>query len=492
MTTPRFPDLFGNGLCEDNPIFDTDSYKYSHAGMFPKGTEIASATILARAGWEGLDEVVFFGLQFELARLAALRITPQMVAEAAPVLKAHGLDLYLEGWDRIATVHKGRLPVRIDALPEGAVVRPGVPQVRVENTDPALWWLPSFLETRLLRAVWYPSTVASLSRNALNTIRAARLRTDGTDAGVEFALHDFGARGASSYEAAAIGGAAHLVNAQGTDTVPALMALRNIYGADMAGYSIPATEHTIMTAEGIDGECAVMERILDAHPTGIVAMVSDSYDLMRAVREYWGKALRAKVLARDGTLVVRPDSGDPVAIVPDVIEALMGAFGATMTPKGYRLLPPQVRVIQGDGVNRFTIPLILEAMEARGLAAGNLAFGMGGGLLQKVTRDDFGYAMKTNALRVNGVWRDTFKDPVTAKGSKTSAKGRQGAFATGAGLVARRIETIPQGNDALRPVFEDGRLLDVQRIEAIRARAASGLATAASLGLERAADQAAA
>lgn len=308
-----------------------------------------------------------------------------------------------------------------------------------------------------------------------------RLRTDGTDAGVDFSLHDFGARGASSYETAAIGVAAHLVNAKGTDTVPALIALRNVYGADMAGYSIPATEHTIMTAEGPEGELAVMERLLRAHPTGLLAVVSDSYDLMRAVREYWGKALRAQILARDGTLVVRPDSGDPIEIVPDVIEALMGAFGATTTPTGYRLLPPQIRVIQGDGITRFTIPKILEAMEARGLAAGNLAFGIGGGLLQQVSRDTFGYAMKTNALCVNGAWRDTFKDPVTAKGSKTSAKGRQGAFATGTGLVARRAEAIPAGYDALRPVFENGRLLNVQHIDTVRERAAAGLATAAIL-----------
>jgi len=487
MTTARFPDLFGTGIREDNPLFDTDSYKYSHAGMFPAGTEIASATILARAPWGDLDEVVFFGLQFELARLAALRITQDMIDEAAPVLRAHGLALYVQGWQRIVDAHEGRLPVRIDALPEGSVVRPGVPQVRVENTDPLLWWLPSFLETRLLRAVWYPSTVASLSRAGLNVIRQMRVRTDGSDAGIAFALHDFGARGASSFESAAIGGAAHLVNAQGTDTVPALMALRNVYGADMAGYSIPATEHTIMTAEGPEGELGVMRRLLAANPTGLLAVVSDSYDLMRAVREYWGKALRAEVLGRDGTLVIRPDSGDPVEIVPDVIEALMGAFGATLTPTGYRILPPQVRVIQGDGITRTTIPLILEAMEARGLAAGNLAFGMGGGLLQQVTRDAFGYAMKTNALRVGGVWRDTFKDPITAKGGKTSARGRQGAFITGAGLVARRIEAIPAGCDALVPVFEDGRLLVVQRIEEVRARAAAGLATADTLEMVRAA-----
>lgn len=465
--------LFETTLNPDNPIWDTDSYKYSHATMYPEGTHYASATIEARAALGTIDEIVFFGLQVELAKLAEVTITHDMIDEAEEFLTNHGLTLYLEGWRHIADTHAGKLPIRIDALPEGTIVKPGVPQARIENTDPKLWWLPSFLETRLLRAVWYPSTVASRSRAAVRMIADAMRITDGTTEGLMFKLHDFGARGASSKETAGLGGAAHLVNSWGTDTVSGLVIARNYYGASMAGYSIPATEHAVMTAQGREGEKDVFKRILEQNPTGLIAMVSDSYDLMNAVRSYLGKDLRDIIMAREGTLVVRPDSGDPEEIVPDVIEALMGAFGSTTIETGYRLLPDQVRVIQGDGVSLESLPGIMDAMMRRGLAIGNIAFGMGGGLLQAVTRDDFGYAMKTNALYVNGNWRDVFKDPKTANGTKTSKKGRQGAILTEEGLVARRVETIPAGHDALETVFENGEIKVVHTFDQVRERAAN-------------------
>lgn len=454
-----------------NPIFDTDSYKYSHPRQYPEDAAYVSAYVEPRKAWEGLEEIVVFGLQAELAKLQGVVVTAAHVAEAEPFLKAHGLGLHVEGWRRIVEVHGGRLPVRIEALPEGTIARPGVAQMRVENTDPALPWLPGFLETRLLRAVWYPSTVASLSRHVVGEIRKRLILTDGSDAGYEFKLHDFGARGASSHETAALGGAAHLIASRGTDTAAGLVLARNIYGAEMAGFSIPATEHSTVTSFGREGELAFMDRLLDLFPTGLVACVSDSYDLMRAVREYWGEALREKVLARDGVLVVRPDSGDPLTIVPEAIEALMEAFGFSETPTGYRLLNPKVRVIQGDGVDRFSIVEIMEAMMRRKLAIGNVAFGMGGGLLQKLNRDDFSWSMKVSAIQRNGVWSDVFKDPITATGSKTSKRGRQGAVWEGGALVARRKEEIPKGCDALEAVFEDGEILRAWSFEEIRARA---------------------
>ncbi len=464
--------FFANALCVQNPIFDTDSYKYSHAGQYPEGTEYVSSYIEPRRGWDGIEKVLFFGLQVELMKLAETRITQAMIDEAAPVLKAHGLELYVEGWQRIVEAHEGRLPVLIEALPEGTLAPVGIPQMRIVNTDPALWWLPSFLETRLLRAVWYPSTVATLSHYVVGEIRKRMLITDGTDAGAEFKLHDFGARGASSAESAALGGLAHLVSSMGTDTAMALVYGRNFYGADMAGFSIPATEHSTMTAVGEAGEMAQMRALLQKNPSGLVACVSDSYDLLRAVRDYWGGALKDEVLARDGVLVVRPDSGDPLEIVPDVIEALMARFGYETTAQGYRLLHEKVRVIQGDGVNRFSIVEIMDRMIERGLAIGNIAFGMGGGLLQKVDRDCFSYSMKASANFRAGAWVDVYKDPVTAKGSKTSKRGRQGAMRTDSGeLVARRLENIPMGKDALEPVFRDGKLLKIQSFDEVRARA---------------------
>ncbi|MHA3980721.1 nicotinate phosphoribosyltransferase [Halovulum sp. GXIMD14794] len=469
MTKPAA--LFANAVALDNPIFDTDSYKLSHFSQYPEGTEIVSSYIEARKPWGDIDYALFFGLQVELAQLAGVFVTQEMLDEAAQFLKAHGFGIHVKGWQHIIDVHGGRLPVTISALPEGTLAPVSVPQVRIENTDPACWWLPSYLETRLLRAVWYPATVGALSHHVMGEIRKRLAITDGTEAGAEFKLHDFGARGATSAVAAGLGGAAHLVNSFGTDTVAGITYARTFYGADMAGFSIPATEHSTMTALGEAGELEQMRKFLADNPTGLISCVSDSYDLFRAIRDYWGGELRDMVLARDGVLVVRPDSGDPVEIVPAVIEALMECFGYTETPTGYRLLSEKVRVIQGDGVDKDSIVEIMDAMMDRGLALGNIAFGMGGGLLQKLNRDTLGYAMKASAIRLNGEWLDVFKDPKTAGGSKKSKRGRQGAMMKDGRLVAARLEEIPPGADALEEVFRDGEILKLQTFEDVRARA---------------------
>lgn len=462
---------FANSVAAGNFLLDTDSYKYSHPKQFPEGTEQVFAYIEPRRPDGKIDEVLFFGLQAELVKIEGRIVTQDMLDEAVPFIKAHGLSLYVEMFQHIIDAHDGRLPVQIDALAEGTIAPVSIPQVRIVNTDPKCWALPGFLETRLLRAVWYPSTVATISNYVVRQIRDRLIRTDGSDEGLAFKLHDFGARGATSAESAAIGGAAHLVNSMGTDTVAGLVLARNVYGADMAGFSIPATEHSTVTSFGADAELDFMRQFLADNPQGIIACVSDSYDLMRAVREYWGTELRDTVLARDGVLVIRPDSGDPLQIVPDVIEALMERFGYSLTPNGFRILPGQVRVIQGDGVNKSSVVRIMDRMIERGLAIGNIAFGMGAGLLQKLDRDTFSYSMKTSAIRVNGVWRDVFKDPVTAAGSKTSKKGRLGVIETDAGrFVTRPCGNIPSGHDALKPVFRDGEIITRQSFDDIRKR----------------------
>jgi nicotinamide phosphoribosyltransferase len=460
---------FATHVAAENFLLDTDSYKYSHPRQFPEGTEQVFAYIEPRRANGEIDKVLFFGLQAELVKLEGQVVTQAMLDEAAPFIEAHGLSLYVEMFQHVIDAHDGRLPVQIDALSEGTIAPVSIPQVRIVNTDPKCWALPGFLETRLLRAVWYPSTVATISNHVVRRIRDRLMRTDGSDAGLAFKLHDFGARGATSAASAALGGAAHLVNSMGTDTVGGLVLARNVYGADMAGFSIPATEHSTVTSFGADGELAFMRQFLADNPKGIIACVSDSYDLMRAVRDYWGTELRAAVLARDGVLVVRPDSGDPLQIVPEVIEALMEKFGHSLTPNGFRILPDQVRVIQGDGVNRTSIVQIMDTMIERGLAIGNIAFGMGAGLLQKLDRDTFSYSMKTSAIRVKGIWRDVFKDPVTAAGTKTSKKGRLGVMKTDSGrFVVRPQANIPAGHEALRPVFVDGRIVKRHSFAEIR------------------------
>ena len=469
MSASNFP--FENSLSLDNMLLDTDSYKYSHPQQFPRGTEYVFVYVEPRKANGPIDQVVFFGLQIELAQLAGQVITQEMLDEATPFIEAHGLALYVEMFQHIIDEHGGHLPIRIDALAEGTITPVSVPQMRIVNTDPKCWALPGFLETRLLRSIWYPSTVATISNYVVNQIRNRLIQTDGSDDGFQFKLHDFGARGASSGESAGIGGAAHLVNSMGTDTVAALVYARNYYGADMAGFSIPATEHSTVTSFGEDGELEFMQRFLTENPSGIIACVSDSYDIYKAVSEYWGEELREQILGRDGVLVVRPDSGDPMVVVPRVLEALMDKFGYTETPNGFKLLPSQIRIIQGDGINKDSIVKIMDKLIEKRLAIGNIAFGMGAGLLQKIDRDTFSYSMKTSAVCVNGEWRDVYKDPITARGSKSSKRGRMGVELQKNGEFAvRPIDEIDPQFDLMQNVFLNGEITNLQTFDQVRKR----------------------
>lgn len=458
-----------------NPILRTDSYKASHFLQYPAGATRVSSYIEPRGG--DFENIVFFGLQAFIKEYLLTPITAADINEAGAIFAAHGEPFNKSGWVRILNQHGGYLPIEIVALPEGTVHQPGIPQVQVVNTDPELPWLTSYVETALLRAVWYPSTVASLSREAKQTIYAGLgLTADDPDAEIAFKLHDFGGRGATSAEAAMLGGMAHLVNFMGTDTVEALVGARRYYNEDMAGFSIPATEHSTVTSWGRNGEPDMLGNYLAQHPTGLMACVIDSYDAFHFARSILGGQYREQILARDGTFVVRPDSGDPTNMPLDVIEILMEAFGHTVNSKGYRVLPDQVRVIQGDGMNIDSIKkLSMNAMD-RGISTSNFAMGMGGGLLQKVDRDTCKYAMKANAIEINGEWQDVFKDPITDQG-KRSKRGRQAVLLIDDEYVARKIDDIPTNMghgiaNQLRPVYRDGKLLVDDTFAAIRERAA--------------------
>ena len=456
---------------EANLLLDTDSYKASHYRQYPPGTEIIQSYVEARAPSGDIDYTLFFGLQAYLMRVLSKPITQGDIDEAEMLFTAHGEPFNRAGWQHILAVHQGRLPLRIRAVREGTIMPIRNVQLVVENTDPAAYWLPSYIETSLLRAVWYPTTVATNSWACVDLIGQQRDKSDGTREGVEFKLHDFGARGATSREQAGLGGAAHLIASRGTDTVSGLVFARNYYGADMAGFSIPATEHSTMTTWGGEaGELKAMENMLHEFPNGIIAVVSDSYDLMRAINTYWGESLKDQILARDGVVVIRPDSGDPAVIVPDVIEALMAKFGNHFTPTGYRILNDKIRVIQGDGITRESLKKIFDAMDAKKLAAGNVAFGMGAGLLQKLDRDTFSYAMKTCATKINGKWVDVYKNPTTADGAKTSKRGRLALTwdKTAGYITHENVDDAGVEGDLLETVFENGEILRVQSMEDVR------------------------
>lgn len=458
------------------PILAVDSYKASHKWQYPDGTDYVSSYVEARANNSGLDlsGSVFFGLQPLLRQMAETPITAADIARAAALFAGHGVPFFEEGWRWILDQHQGRLPVEIRAVSEGTVVPFGNAVVQLVNTDPKAFWLTSYLETALHRAVWYGSTVATISWAVKQILREFWIKT--SDAPVEsldFKLHDFGARGASSAESAALGGMAHLVNFKGTDTVEALLAADEFYGEPMAGFSIPAAEHSTITSWGRDGELAAYANMLSQFggPGRLVAVVSDSYDIFHAVEKLWGQELRAQVLDMGGTLVIRPDSGDPVEVVAKVLHLAAEAFGTMINSKGYRVLNPAVRVIQGDGVNPHSIRAILNRMDADGFAIDNIAFGMGGALLQKVNRDTFSWAMKASAIGIGGQWRDVYKAPVTDQG-KGSKRGRLALTCReGEGWRTVPLDSCSDADNRLRPVFVDGALVSTTSFAEVRVRA---------------------
>lgn len=452
-------------------ILNTDSYKASHFEQYPQGTTHISSYIEARSTSTFGNRIVFFGLQAFIKEYLLKPITIEDIDEAQEIFTAHGEPFNRKGWVRILMEHDGYIPVYIQALKEGTIVGSGVPMVQVVNTDPELPWVTSYIETALLRSIWYPTTVASRSRHIKQIIRDYLMLTANTTDTLNFKLHDFGARGVSSKESAGLGGVAHLVNFMGTDTVEALMYARKFYGEKMAGFSIPAAEHSTITSWGKDNEVAAYENMVDkfAGPGKLVAVVSDSYDIYNAVSNIWGGVLAERVKTNGGTIVIRPDSGNPREVPVKVIEALMDKFGFVTTNKGFKELPPYLRVIQGDGIDETSIQAILESMYRKGLSADNIAFGMGGALLQQVNRDTLSFAMKASAANINGEWVDVFKDPVTSS-SKKSKRGIQGVFLSEYNtLEARKVapNTVVKGN-LLEDVYVGGQLLREQTLAEIR------------------------
>ena len=365
--------------CLNNLLLNTDSYKASHWLQYPPNTDATFFYVESRGGL--YDRTVFYGLQAILKEYLSKPITHADVDEARDVFAAHGEPFNEAGWRHIVDTHGGLLPLRIRAVPEGSVVPTHQALVTIESTDPRAYWVPSYIETLLLR-LWYPVTVATISWHAKQTIRQFLDRTSDDPAGqLPFKLHDFGARGVSSAESAALGGSAHLVNFMGTDTVSGLLAAKAYYNEPMAGFSIPAAEHSTITSWGREHEVDAYRNMLRqfAKPGAIVAVVSDSYDIFHAIREHWGRTLKEEVIRSGATLVVRPDSGDPVAVVHQCLELLDEAFGHFVNGKGYKVLN-HVRVIQGDGINPDSIRAILERVTSAGYATDNIAFGMGGAL----------------------------------------------------------------------------------------------------------------
>ncbi|QIV65759.1 nicotinamide phosphoribosyl transferase [Mesorhizobium phage Cp1R7A-A1] len=444
-----------------NPILNTDSYKTSHFLQYPPGTTYVSSYIESRPV-TGYDEVLFFGLQMFIRDYLTgtyKLINTKVIDEAEAFFAAHGVPFNRRGWEIIADDYNGYLPLEICALPEGMVVPTGTPLVQVLNTDDRLPWLTSYLETALLRAVWYPSTVATNSRACKKILADALLQSSDDPAGqLPFKLHDFGARGTAANEQAGIGGAAHLVNFMGTDTVMGAYYAMKFYDCPMPGFSIPAAEHSTITSWGADREEAAYRNMLDRFGNGLVAVVSDSYDFYNAVDNIWGGSLRDEVLNMGGTLVIRPDSGNPLILVMQSLEKLGKLFGYKTNSKGFKVLHPKVRLIQGDGIDKDSMALIVGNMLAEGWSADNVAFGMGAGLLQHVNRDTLRFAMKASAIcDTSDRWRSVQKMPKTDP-SKASKPGIQYVFEEhGKIIVENSRMPISHNGDLLQPVYRMAR-----------------------------------
>ena len=467
----------------NNICWLTDSYKVSHWLQYPfvaghRRTRCVRSYFESRTG-STFPQTVFYGLQYYCKQyLAGQTVTKDKINQAEELFNEHfGSKVFnREGWDYILNKHGGYLPIEIKAVLEGTTVNESNVLMTVENTDEnfsqsdTAFWLTNWLET-LLTQTWYPSTVATQSF-FMKKVILKYLHLTGTPELIDYKLHDFGFRGVTCPEQAAIGASAHLLNFRGTDTVPGIVMARHFYHERMAGHSIPAAEHSTITSWGKEHEIDACRNMLEKYPDGMVAVVSDSYDIYNCCENIWGGVLKESVLARNGVLVIRPDSGHPPTVCCKLLEILGEKFGFTVNSKGYKVLHPKVRLIQGDGIDFQMLDLILNALMKAGWSADNIAFGSGGGLLQKLNRDTQKFAFKCSSIDIEEdgilVSHDVYKQPKTDSGKKSKAGRFKLVFADNGELI-----TVPATDprpDQLQVTYRNGIVLIDQNFAEIRSR----------------------
>ena len=462
-------------MIENNICLLTDSYKVTHHYFYPKGTEKIYSYLESRVGAE-FNKTIFYGLQYILKKyLEGQVVTQQKIDEADRLISAHiGPDIFnKDGWQYILDEHDGCLPIEIKSVPEGTPVDVSNVLMTVENTDKESYWLVNYLEALLLQG-WSPSTVATLSAEVRKLCNFYLEVTGSSKDNLNFMLHDFGYRGATSTESSMLSGSAHLLNFSGTDTIPALTIPENYYNdSELYGFSVQATEHSVMTSLGPEGEFAQILNVIENAKPGILSMVIDSYNyrnfLMEAGKN--GSDLNdaiLKFLKTEGNKVVfRPDSGEPVSTTIDCLNILEEGFGSYKTSEGYKVFDSNIGLLWGDGLNYQKIRDILFAMKSNGWAAENIIFGMGGGLHTAVNRDTQRNAFKCSAQLRDGEWHDIFKNPLDS-----SKKSKTGRFK----LIQENnsFKTIPidgEGEDILQTVFKNGELLIDDKFSNIKNRA---------------------
>lgn len=439
-------------------LLNTDGYKHALYSMYPRGTEYVSAYFESRGG--PYAATMFVGLQAFLREYLTRPITIEDVDEAEEIVaRGFGARFNRQMWVDLVNDHGGYLPVEIEAVPEGTVVPTRNVLLQVVNTDPKYPWVITFIETALQRALWYPTSVGTLSWMMKQFMREMLERTSDHPEAIRLYLHDYGARGVSSLESSALGGMAHLVNFDQTDTVAGYIAAVRYYNAVISpNCGTMFQEHSVLMARGPEHEAESFRTLLKDSAFGVVGLLVDTYDHFNAVRNILGKELHDEVLGFPGLVAIRCDSGDAVLNPVDTVEALMENFEFTTNSKGFKLLPPNIRVVQGDGLGVDTFSALYLELERRGLAADNVLCGMGGGLLQRVNRDLLNFGFKANAIRIDGEWRDI------AKVAKGTAMKRSKAGRLALQYVDGDYRTVPRGSisseqNALVPVFRDGMLL---------------------------------
>lgn len=440
-------------------IEDTDSYKASQYAQYPGEMTKLYSYFESRSG-EGYDEILFFGLQYIIKKMFLVPLTHADIDDAKAFFLEHMSVFNEEGWRYIVDNHNGYLPIEIKAIPEGTVLRRSNALYTIESLDANVNWLPQYVETILVR-VWAMINVATISYNMKKILLAAFEQSSDSDAkaNVLFKLHDFGSRGAYCQEAAAIGGMGHLVNFMGSDTVVAIRMAQKVYNTKaMLAYSIPAMEHSTVTSWGKDREKDAFENHIRKYAkayggnSDFLAMVVDSYDMENAVSNIIGKQLNKLIRESGSTIVVRPDSGVPAESVVSCLKWLDAAFGSTVNSKGYKVLSNCVRVIQGDGINKESLPEIITAVEDAGYSIENVAFGMGGGLLQLHNRDTFRFAQKCSYVEIDGVGSDVRKMPKTDP-TKASKGGKLKVVKNEDGYITIKDDKLNLQPDELKTVY---------------------------------------
>ena len=477
-----------------NPLLLTDGYKVDHRRQYPEKTTLVYSNWTPRKSRiEGIDHVTFFGLQYFIKKYIIEEFEKNFFSQPKEkVVEAYvrRVDNYLGpnsvGKEHIEALHDlGYIPMVFKALPEGVSVPVRVPMFTMYNTIPEFFWLTNYFETLLSTTIWMPCNSATIARQYRLLLDKYARETSSTPEFVDWQGHDFSMRGMAALEAALISGAGHLLSFTGTDTIPAIDFLEKYYnanaGEELVGGSVAATEHSVMSMGTNRKEEDTFKRLItEVYPNGVVSVVSDTWDLWRVLVDYL-PSLKEEILGRDGKLVIRPDSGDPVKIIcgdPDsedeyirkgVIQLLWETFGGHVNEKGYKELDSHVGAIYGDSITIDRAKRICEGLKQKGFASTNVVLGIGSYTYQFNTRDTFGFAMKATYGEVNGVGRDIYKDPVTDDGTKKSARGlikilkEENTY-----KMVDRVSWAEEKEGELKEVFRDGRLLIDYNLSDIR------------------------